>query len=90
MQIAEGTHPHQTSVLSTDEKLRQECEYYLHVLLKYQLEEREEDYDQPLYADSEETVLVALEKLLVFPRVKGLCSDVADIRCVPLIFPCPC
>lgn len=79
MQITEGDHPHQTNFLSADEKLQMECEYYLHVLLKY----RQADCDSEGCDEGSGEHHIALKELLAFPRVKALCSDVEEIRYSP-------
>lgn len=78
LQIAECVHPHQTNLPSVEEKLRSECDYYLHLLLK---RHQREDEDRAC-GEEATTTLVALKELLVFPRINALCNDVQDIRYV--------
>ena len=59
---------------SKDDKLREESEYYLNVLLKCGMEAEA--------SSCEEVCAIPLSKLLVFPRVRGLCGEdgLQDIR----------
>ena len=82
LQIAEADHPHQTDSLSTDEKLLHECQYYLHMLLRYRQAEQDGEERDSAGGDGDH-YNIALKELLAFPRVKALCGDVDDIRYVP-------
>lgn len=91
-QITEASHPYETNPLTIEEKLKRECVYYLYVLLKshQQLEGDCDDGDSGDGnggdGDGDCDVMgkglcrVALKDLLLFPRVKELCSSVDDIR----------
>lgn len=56
-----------------------ECQYYLYLLARQRDEEG--DSDDVLAGD---VVRIALERLLVFPKVKALCESMEDIRYVSL------
>lgn len=72
-QVAEATHPYQTNPLTVEQKLRLECEYYCYILLKSR------QWDSESVEDVSEC-RIPLKDLLVFPRVKALCTGVEEIR----------
>ena len=68
--------------MSAQEKLRYECEYYLHKLRRsFELDKEEAEEEQSGGEENSSQIRIALEKLLVFPRVKELAKGgLSDIR----------
>ncbi len=77
VQVGEIDFPYRADNMTLKEKLRHECEYYLHSLKRKSHEEEEEDSS----TSDLDMVRIALDKLLVFPRIKALAErGVTDIR----------
>jgi len=91
LQVMDIEYPVQKKRMSAEEKLRYECEYYLHQLRK-SFESGEEEAEETIRQEAEETireeagdnqVRIPLDKLLIFPRVKELAKEgLTDIRSV--------
>lgn len=76
--MAECAHPYEESLITAEEKLCREAEYYINVILRRNATDSKDEEEEE--EEESDKVVINLKDLLMFPQIRRLCSSTEEIR----------